>query len=102
MWVFAGLNFVLLSAFSPLGTSVMLVGFLISCLGRVFLRDDLLKAFYMIISVGILLYLVVVVAVIGGAFSGSAASSTRSGESLFLPMLFAMFFGVPFSVGWLF
>jgi hypothetical protein len=97
MWVIVGLKFVMLSAFSPMGIAVMFVAFLISFLSRVFLRGSWLTHFYMIVSLAVLFYLVVVVAMFG-----PLAGSDQSGMDLFSPMLFAMFVGVPSGVGWLF
>ena len=95
MWSFSGLEFIAVSATTPLGSAVLLLAFVISCLCRIFLRRNALKNLYMIVSFGPLLYLVVI-----GIAVGSPASA-NAGQSWFVPMLFAMFLGVPFSVGWL-
>ena len=95
MWSFSGLEFILMSAGTPSGVAVLFAAFLISCLSRVFLHSRLLKNFYMILSFAPLLYLIVVSIVAG------SPASAQAGESWFVPMLFAMFVGVPLSVGWL-
>lgn len=92
-----GLKFVAESAFMPVGTTLMLIAFVLSCLSRVFLRDGMLKKLYRVVSIALLFYLVVVVAMLG-----IDANIGQFSKGLFIPMLFSLFLGVPFSVGWLF
>src|SRR5689334_869659 len=89
----AGLQFIAMAAFTPVGTAVLMVGFLVSCIVRVLLRNEMLKKLYLVFSLAIVAYLVGLV-----GFFGSAANT---GTQSFLLMLFSMFFGVPCGVGWL-
>jgi hypothetical protein len=91
---FQGFELILMSATTPLGTAVLFFAFLISCLSRVFLRSNLLKNLYMILSFGTLLYLLVIGITFGSPANGPTGAA-------FLVILISMFIGVPFSVGWL-
>jgi hypothetical protein len=91
-----GLNFVAEAAFTPVGTTLLFVAFVLSCLSRVFLRDGMLKKLYKVVSIALLSYLVVVVAMMG-----TEPNIGQFGRGLFIPMLFSLFLGVPFCVGWL-
>jgi hypothetical protein len=92
----SGLKFVAEAAFTPVGTTLLFVAFVLSCLSRVFLRDGMLKKLYKVVSIALLSYLVVVIAMMG-----TEANIGQFSRGLFIPTLFSLFLGVPFSVGWL-
>jgi len=65
MWEFAGLNFILVYAGSPVGIGVVFFAFLVSCLVRVLSRSNWSIILYRVISCGILFYLGCWTAVLG-------------------------------------
>ncbi|MEH2500074.1 putative membrane protein [Bradyrhizobium sp. AZCC 1678] len=89
-----GIELIFMSATTPPGIAVLFFAFLISCLSRVFLRSNLLKNLYLILSFGPLLYLLV----LGIAFG---IPSIAPSNIVLVAALLTMFLGVPFSIGWL-
>jgi Na+/H+ antiporter NhaA len=95
MWVFTGLNFILVFAGSPVGIGVVFFAFLASCLVRLLSRSNWSRILYRVISCGILFYLGCWTAVLGNPEWGGRPND------IFFAAMFALFFGLPFSVGWL-
>ncbi len=92
----AGLKFVAEAAFMPVGMTLLFIAFVLSCLSGVFLRDGRLAKSYRVVSIALLVYLVVFVAMMG-----TGANIGQFSMGLIIPTMFSLFLGVPFSVGWL-